>query len=210
MGSVRRLTSETLRSADDKDGSKASKDPKDHEVVSDWDDMVLVGFIARTHGNRGEVILNSETDFPELRFRVGATLFARRDAEPVQDLEVRTVRFQQGRPILGLAGIGSISEAERLAGCELRVPESQQGSLPEGTYYHHQLIGCQVVIRAGEPVGRVTAVQGDGEATRLVVRGPRAEVLIPLAQEICEIDIAAKRIAITPPEGLLEVNGEWR
>ena len=26
-----------------------------------WDDMVLVGFIARTHGNKGQVILKSET-----------------------------------------------------------------------------------------------------------------------------------------------------
>jgi hypothetical protein len=35
-------------------------------------------------------------------------------------------------------------------------------------------------------------------------------VLIPLAEEICAVDIAAKRIVVTPPEGLLEVNGEWR
>jgi ribosomal 30S subunit maturation factor RimM len=56
----------------------------------------------------------------------------------------------------------------------------------------------------------VSAVQGDGEATRIIVKGPRAEVMIPLAQEICAIDIAAKRIVVTPPEGLLEVNGEWR
>jgi hypothetical protein len=34
--------------------------------------------------------------------------------------------------------------------------------------------------------------------------------LIPLVQEICTIDVAAQRIVIDPPEGLLEVNGEWR
>jgi 16S rRNA processing protein RimM len=72
------------------------------------------------------------------------------------------------------------------------------------------LIGCEVITREGLAVGRVSAVQGSGEATRLVVRGPRAEVLIPLAQEICQIDIAAQRIVINPPEGLLEVNGDWR
>jgi 16S rRNA processing protein RimM len=175
-----------------------------------WDDMVLVGIIARTHGNRGEVILNSLSDFPEVRFRVGARLFARKGDGPVEALEVTDVRFQQGRPILGLAGFGSISEAERLAGAELRVPESEQDPLPAGQYYHHQLIGCEVVTAAGEPVGRVTAVEGDGAATRLVVRGRRAELLIPLAQEICDIDVASRRIVVTPPAGLLEVNGEWR
>lgn len=179
-------------------------------MLPEWDQMVLVGFIARTHGNRGEVILKSETDFPELRFRVGATLQARKPPGPAETLTVTTVRFQNGRPIIGLAGIESISAAERLAGYELRVPESEQAALPEGTYYHHQLIGCEVTTRTGEPVGRVVEVQGEGEATRLVVRGPRAEVLVPLAQEICEIDVAAKRVVIDPPSGLLEVNGEWR
>ncbi len=177
---------------------------------ADWNAMVLVGFVARTHGNRGEVILKSETDFPEERFRVGGILQARRGEGPIEPLEVTSVRFQQGRPIVGIAGIGSISEAERLAGYELRVPESEQAPLPDGTYYHHQLIGCEVETRNGDRVGRVTAVQGQGEATRLVVRGTRAEVLIPLAQAICDVDVAAQRIVISPPDGLLEVNGEWR
>jgi 16S rRNA processing protein RimM len=77
-------------------------------------------------------------------------------------------------------------------------------------YYHHQLVGCDVVTDSGERLGRVTEVQGDGQATRILVRGARAEVMIPLAEEICAIDVAAKRIVVTPPEGLLEVNGEWR
>jgi ribosomal 30S subunit maturation factor RimM len=67
-----------------------------------------------------------------------------------------------------------------------------------------------VVTATGEELGRVKAVQGEGEATRLVVRSSRAEILIPLAEPICAVDIGAKRIVVTPPEGLLEVNGEWR
>ena len=42
---------------------------------------------------------------------------------------------------------------------------------------------------------------------RLVMNGPRGEILIPLAVDICvEIDIANKRIRINPPDGLLELN----
>jgi 16S rRNA processing protein RimM len=184
--------------------------PADGSGAAGWDDMVLVGIVARTHGNRGEVILNSLTDFPELRFRVGARLYGRKGGGPIEPLEVTAVRFHQGRPILGLAGVGSIDEAERLAGFEVKVPASEQKPLPEGQYYHHQLIGCDVVTASGDPLGRVTEVQGDGAATRLVIRGPRAEVLVPLAQEMCRIDVDARRIVVTPPDGLLEVNGEWR
>jgi 16S rRNA processing protein RimM len=177
---------------------------------AEWDDMVLVGIVARTHGNRGQVIVNNETDFPEERFKEGATLFARRGDNPVETLQIATVRFQQGRPILGLDGISSIDEAERLAGFELKVPASEQGALPPGSFYHHQLIGCEVVTAAGELVGKVSAVEGSGATSRLVVRSTRGEVLIPLAEEICAVDVAAKRIVVTPPQGLLEVNGDWR
>jgi 16S rRNA processing protein RimM len=177
---------------------------------AEWNEMVLVGFIARTHGNKGQVILKSESDFAEQRFRVGARLFARIGTGPIETLEVTSVRFQQGRPIIGLAGFSSISEAERLAGAELRIPESEQEPLPEGVYYHHQLIGCEVVTNTGQALGRVSDVQGEGNASRLIVKGPRAEIMIPLAQDICAIDVAAKKIVVTPPAGLLEVNGEWR
>ncbi len=82
--------------------------------------------------------------------------------------------------------------------------------LPEGEYYHRDLIGCTVVTDGGETIGRVTAVQGERAASRLVVTSPRNEIMIPLAEEICTVDLEAKRITVRPPEGLLELNGEWR
>ena len=177
---------------------------------AEWDDMVLVGIVARTHGNRGQVIVNNETDFPESRFQTGATLYARRRDGPVEALQITSVRFQQGRPILGLDGFSSIDDAERLAGAELKVPASEQQPLPPGTFYHHQLIGCEVVTADGKRVGKVTKVEGSGAMSRLVVMSTRREVLIPLTEEFCKVDVVAKRIVISPPEGLLEVNGDWR
>jgi 16S rRNA processing protein RimM len=82
--------------------------------------------------------------------------------------------------------------------------------LDEGEFFHRDLIGCAVVTESGESIGVVTAVEGDDRASRLVVRSRRNEVLIPLADEICTVDVAAKRITVRPPEGLLELNGEWR
>ena len=38
------------------------------------EDLVLVGRIARTHGVRGDVLVNPETDFPEERFVEGRVL----------------------------------------------------------------------------------------------------------------------------------------
>ena len=180
--------------------------------MTDWDDAILVGVVARTHGNRGEVIVNSETDFPEVRFSPGARLMARRGDGPLGTLEVATMRMHQGRPVILFAGISSMNDAELLAGTELRIAETEQdaGLLGRGEYFHRDLIGCAVVTESGEAVGSVADVEGEGNATRLVVRGRRGEVLIPFADAICTVDVAGKRITVRPPDGLLEVNGEWR
>ena len=177
-----------------------------------WDHAILVGVVARTHGNRGEVIVNAETDFPEERFHEGAQLMTRRKDGSLGTLEVAMMRMHQGRPVILFKGVGSMNDAELLTGLELRLPESALGRdvLEDGEYYHRDLIECDVVIESGESIGRVTAVEGEGSATRLVVRSRRGEVLIPFADEICTVDVPNKRITVRPPEGLLDLNGEWR
>ena len=177
-----------------------------------WADAILIGVVARTHGTRGEVVVNPETDFPEDRFHEGAQLLARGKDGIDTTLEVVTMRMHQGRPVILFKGIASMNDAELLAGTELRVAEDDldEQELEEGEYYHRDLIGCEVVTESGESIGQVASVDdGHGQA-RLVVRGRRNEVLIPLADAICTVDIAAKRITVRPPEGLLEVNGDWR
>ena len=168
------------------------------------DDLLLVGRVARAHGNRGQVIVNLETDFPEDRFKVGGMLLVGAQAEAH---EIRAVRFHQGRPVIALEGVATMSEAEALSGAELRVPESTVGPLPAGTYYRHDLVGCEVQDIGGRIIGRVTGVEGTLERSRLVVAGDGGEVLIPLVQEICtSVDTAARLIVVNPPEGLLDLN----
>ena len=180
--------------------------------MTNWDDAILVGVVARTHGIKGEVAVNAETDFPEERFKPGARLWTRAKDGSLDTLEVATMRMHQGRPLILFKGIGSMNEAELLAGRELRITEDagDAGLLEDGEYFHRDLIGCAVVTDSGDPVGEVAAVEGDRGNTRLVVKGKRSELLIPLADEICTIDLPARRITVRPPAGLLELNGDWR
>jgi 16S rRNA processing protein RimM len=175
-------------------------------MLANWEEMALVGRIARPHGIRGQVIVNPETDFPHERFRPGAELFVERGGI-VRPLTLSSVRFQDGRPVVGIVGVETIGEAETLAGCDLRVPAEVLVRLPEGTFYRHDLVGCQVETHSGGAIGVVRDVEGTLNGSRLVVRGSAGEVLIPLASDICTmIDVNAKRIVIDPPEGLLELN----
>ena len=168
--------------------------------------MVLVGRIARPHGLTGQVIVNPETDFVEQRFRVGSTLVTR-GAAGEEMLTVSSCRVQGGRPVVGFEGFARIEDVERLAGLELRVPEDTLQPLETGSFYHHQLVGCRVELKDGTVVGDVERVEGGIGGSRLVVAGRAGEILVPLASAICvDIDVAAKRIRIDPPEGLLELN----
>jgi 16S rRNA processing protein RimM len=172
----------------------------------DWNAMAVVGRIARAHGIRGQVIVNLETDFPDERFTPGATMYTERSGA-LTPLTLTTVRFQNGRPVIGVEGVETMSEAEQLAGLQLRVPLEQLARLPEDTFYHHDLVGCQVMTQDGQNVGMVEGVEGTFEGSRLVVSGARGEILIPLAKDICRtIDVAGKRIVIDPPDGLLDLN----
>ena len=168
--------------------------------------MALVGRIARAHGIRGQVIVNPETDFPDERFQPGAELFIERNGQ-VETLTVTTARFHRQRPVIGIAGVETMNDAASLAGRELRVPVERLAALPAETFYRHDLIGCRVETRDGTAIGVVRDVEGTLTGSRLVVDGERGEVLIPLVAPICtEVDPAAKRIVIDPPEGLIEVN----
>ncbi|HVL65668.1 MAG TPA: ribosome maturation factor RimM [Vicinamibacterales bacterium] len=168
------------------------------------EDLLLVGRVARAHGNKGQVIVNLDTDFAEERFVTGQTLLVGPQAEPRQ---ITSARFHQGRPVIGLEGVETMDAAEALAGAELKMPASAMSALPEGTYYRHDLVGCEVQDTEGRLIGEVAAVEGPMEASRLVIHAPHGEVLIPLVAEICvDVAPAEKRIRIRAPEGLLDLN----
>jgi 16S rRNA processing protein RimM len=168
--------------------------------------LLLIGRVARTHGNRGQVIVNPETDFADERFRVGEVLLVGPEGHTVER-RITAARFHQGRPIVALDGIASMDAAEAIAGAELWMPASALPPLPPATFYRHDLVGCEVRDIRGAVVGRVIEVQGPMDRSHLVVEGPRGEVLIPLVETMCvRVDPASGVIVIDPPDGLLDAN----
>ena len=76
-----------------------------------------------------------------------------------------------------------------------------------GAFYVSDLVGCALFDR-GREVGVVSDVRfGAGEAPLLVVGSGKNEHEIPYAQVFLErVDLEHKRIEMSLPEGLLEVN----
>lgn len=168
-----------------------------------WDDMVLVGRIARTHGLRGEVVIAPDTDFPDLRFAEGATLYARK-GETVVVLDIDRSRAHSGKPLVGFRGLERIEDVEAL-GRELKIPESALAPLPEGEYYWYQYVGAPVQTEAGDAVGMVVRVDPNGGSGMLVVQRGQEEVQIPLTPVLCPV-LRPDLIVVRPPDGLLDLN----
>jgi 16S rRNA processing protein RimM len=180
--------------------------------LPDSQDFVSVARILRPQGRRGEVAAKMLTDFPE-RFAALRRVFLEYSPGAAEPFELENAWPHKGRIILKLAGVNTISEAERLRGRTVLVPREERVKLPQGSYYLWELEGCRVMrTREGkeEEIGTVTGVERTGGVDLLRVEpreASRGEKLIPLAETICtRIDPAAKRIWIDPPEDLLELN----
>ena len=137
-----------------------------------WEEMALVGRIARAHGTRGRVIVDPETDFPEERYKPDSIVYIRQGVA-IEPMKITSVRFQRGRPVIALEGVETIDAAARLAGAELRVDAGSLQRLPTGTFYRHDLVGCAVETPDGTPIGVVTGVEETG-AARGAQLNPRA------------------------------------
>ena len=179
------------------------------------DAWLAIARILRPRGRRGEVVADVLTDFPE-RFATAKRAFLENAETGPQPVEIAETWWHEGRLILRFAGVDSISQAERLRGRLLMIPQRERVALGQNQYYVWELIGCAVVSRGSrQPLGEVTGVEPTGgvELLRVQPGGSehtgRDELLIPFAQEICsEIDVSARRIVIDPPEGLLDLNEE--
>jgi 16S rRNA processing protein RimM len=165
-----------------------------------------VALLGKYRGNRGEVTALALSGKLERYQGLGEVyLFGPGESGSPRPYQVESTWFHNGTLIFKFRGVDTISDAEPLAGAEVRVPMSQRAPLEAGEFFQSDLVGCQVVDRrTGESLGRVSGWEDSGGPGLLVVEGG---LLIPFARAICvEIDLEAKRIAVELPGGLKDLN----
>lgn len=161
---------------------------------------VAVALLGKTRGNRGEITALPLSSKPE-RYQQLKEVYLFGSGRRA---EVESTWFHDGILIFKFHGIDTISDAETLAGAEVRIPLDQRVALEENEFFESDLVGCEVVERStGQSLGRVTGLQDGGSAGLLAV----GDLLIPFVRAICvAIDPAAQRITVELPEGLKDLN----
>jgi 16S rRNA processing protein RimM len=105
--------------------------------------------------------------------------------------------------ILKLAGIDDPAAARALVGQDLLAPQDAAPSLPDGEYFHYQLIDMQVFTEVGEDLGRIAEIILTGSNDVYVVSGPNGEVLLPaISQVILQVDPEQGVMTVRLMEGL--------
>jgi 16S rRNA processing protein RimM len=169
----------------------------------DSGDLVAVGRIVGVHGIRGELKVEPLTDFPE-RFAPGVELLLVSPTGEVRPAKVLTSRTHKGRVLLQMKGVADRTAAEALRGGFFKVEEDDLAPLPEGRYYHFQLVGLEVFTESGERLGDVKEVVPTGGNLVLIVHDGVREVLLPFIDDVVrEVDREAGRITVHLLEGLL-------
>ncbi|MGH2522160.1 MAG: ribosome maturation factor RimM [Anaerolineales bacterium] len=162
-------------------------------------EFLAVGRVLRPHGLRGELLLQSLTDFPE-RLEGVETVYLGEAAAPNRLLGVRVRR---GELLIRLAEVVDREAAEAFRGQLVQIRIEQAAPLPPGQYYHHQIIGLPVVTEEGEALGDVTGILETGANDVYVVSGPQGEILLPAIRSVVrQIDLDARRITVHLLEGL--------
>ena len=141
--------------------------------------MAVVGRVLGSHGVYGEVRAEVLTELPH-RFDPGEMLFLQEESFRIQS----SSRSSGHTVILKLEGIDGPAAAKTLTGQELLAQPEESPDLPEGEYFHYQLIGMQVITEAGEDLGNIMEIIITGSNDVYVVSGPSGEVLLPAISQV--------------------------
>lgn len=172
---------------------------------------LVVGRVVKSHGVRGELVIEVRTDSPEERFAPGSRLVGRTgrgNSTVDRDVTIEAARSHSGRLLVRLDGVGDRDTADALRGMLLLV---DSGALPDpqdpDEFHDHQLVGLRVLDTAGDRLGEVVEIVHTAAGELLNIRlADGSDALVPFVTEMVpEVDLAGGTCVIDPPEGLLEL-----
>jgi 16S rRNA processing protein RimM len=165
-------------------------------------DYLVVGYLRRAHGLRGEMVMEIHTDFPE-RLKPGTKVFV---GDQYLPMVISETRFHNEGLLVKFNGVDTPEDAGRYRNQSVYVTAADRPPLPKGQYYHHELIGFDVVDEKKTSIGKLTEIlQTGANDVYVVTRTDGSEILLPVIPSVV-LDIKADRrlIRVHLLDGLIE------
>ncbi len=170
------------------------------------DDCYYLGYISKTQGFKGQLIIFLDVD--------NAAEYANLDSFLVnlngtltpffiEQIQIRDKNFAQVK----LEDVDDREMAITLSNNDIYLPLTELPELADDEYYLHELVGMKVNDKELGNIGMVEKVIDHTTNPLLQLLHQDEEILIPLIDEfIIKVDKAIGSIEVDLPEGLIEIN----
>ncbi len=164
-------------------------------------DYFEIGYIANTHGLKGELKVKSYMS-SEKRYEELEEILIDSNGT-YQAYKIKQVRYQKDMVLLTLEGVDDINIAEKLKGHPIYMKREAAKKLQEDEYFIADLIGCEV-FENNNLIGTIQDVFTAGASDVYnIKRNSKSDLLLPaLKANIENIDIEARRVDVKIPRGL--------
>ncbi len=176
------------------------------------EELIAIGKITSTHGLKGFLKVIPLTESLD-RFKDIKNLLAVSDNGKQIPLEIAHLDFQPHKNMVHIQFVGyeHVDKAASLANYYLKISKDEVPQLPEGSYYHYEIVGLKVFLLNGKYLGKVKSIleTGANDVYLLEDTDSKNPVLIPALKSVVKsIDLQGKKMLIDPPAGLLENDDE--
>lgn len=169
------------------------------------DNCYLLGYIVRTHGTSGNVVIFLDVDYPEDYEELDA-VYVEIKGELVPYFIQNFNLQKQGNAIVTFEDVNTIEKAQALVGTSLYLSLDELEELDSEEFYYHEIKGFAVVDEQKGELGIVREVYSLNGQDLIAMDYQGTEVLIPTAEDIVlRADKEKQQLIVNLPEGLLEV-----
>jgi 16S rRNA processing protein RimM len=162
-----------------------------------------IGYIAKTHGLKGEVTMILGQECPDLK-SVKSILLERNNQ--LVPYFIDTVSLRGDKAFLKLEDVNTPEAAQALKGSSMYLPMKERPKLARGEFYNDEVIGFEVIDDSMGSLGNVEAVFEQGPNRHLIFYLNTKEIMIPVnGPFITGINKTKKRISVDLPDGFLDI-----
>ena len=162
--------------------------------------FLAVAKIFKPHGLRGEVSTQLLTDFPERLVHAKMVYIG----DVYQPYQINTIRKTNKQYLISFVDHDYRNMVEDLRNKIIYIKSSEVPSLSEGEYYHHDLIGIQVLTGEGELIGELCEIINTGANDVYVIKPAdpdEKDILIPAIKSVVlSVDIEKGEMVVALPE----------
>ena len=168
-------------------------------------DCFYLGKITKKHSFKGELIINLDTDEPEI-YKNLQSVFININGKLIPYFIEKSKIHKKSTLRIKFEDINSEQEASSMINKEVYLPLENLPKLQGKKFYYHEIIGYNVVDSKYGDIGLIIKVDDKSSQSIFIVKNNGKEILIPINDNIIEtINRENKTVYISSPNGLIDL-----